>query len=152
MCFAFSAFNIFVKLGWVGFQYFCEGRWSWCSSSSSCQVWKYVCSQNHLQIFTKYPFMMFQIKRNLWFVIIKRTEIKLQLLICRFKEEHQANLINKLAKLRRHASRIHFAKRHFGYIHFGKYTLKNTLWKNWLLVKDTLWENIHQVQMCKSAK
>ena len=38
-------------------------------------------------------------------------------------------MINKLAKLRRHASRVHFAKIHFGEIHFGKIHLKNTLWK-----------------------
>ena len=29
-------------------------------------------------------------------------------------------MMNKLAKLRRHASRIHFALIHFGKIHFGK--------------------------------
>ena len=28
--------------------------------------------------------------------------------------------INKLAKLKRHASRVHFAKIHVGKIHFGK--------------------------------
>ena len=33
-------------------------------------------------------------------------------------------LQNKLAKFRRHASRVHFAKIHFGEIHFGKIHLK----------------------------
>ena len=34
------------------------------------------------------------------------------------------SLVNKLAKLRRHASWVHFAKIHFGEIHFGKIHLK----------------------------